>query len=78
MTKPDRAVEVGERICAAVGAIEVPGSDEPDFCPSHRAFSIGAAFCPADGQTALDLLKVADLWMSHRQAHGRRTRRPRR
>lgn len=56
------AVELGERICAAVAAIEVPASDEPGPSPSHLACSIGLAFYPADGQGALDLIKAADQW----------------
>jgi diguanylate cyclase (GGDEF)-like protein len=57
------AVELGERICAAVAAIEVPESDEPDPCPSHLACSIGVARYPADGLTADDLSEAADQWM---------------
>jgi diguanylate cyclase (GGDEF)-like protein len=53
-------VELGERICAAVAAIEVPESDEPDPGPSHLACSIGVARFPADGQTAADVFTAAD------------------
>jgi diguanylate cyclase (GGDEF)-like protein len=67
------AVELGERICAAVAAIEVPESDEPDPCPSHLACSIGVAFYPADGQTAHDLFDAADrsLFQAKRMGGGR-------
>jgi diguanylate cyclase (GGDEF)-like protein len=59
------AVELGERICAAVAVIEVPESNEPDDFPGpwHLACSIGVARYPADGQTANDLLRAADTSM---------------
>jgi diguanylate cyclase (GGDEF)-like protein len=57
------AAQLGERICAAVAAIEVPESDEPDPVPSRLACSIGVALYPADGQTAFDLIQAAAQWM---------------
>ena len=69
------AVELGERICAAVAAIEVPESDDPDDFPGpwHLACSIGVARYPADGQTADDLLRAADTyaWEAKRAGGGR-------
>jgi diguanylate cyclase len=55
------AVELGERICAAVAAVTVPESDEPDPGLSHLACSIGVARYPADGQTAADVFAAADM-----------------
>ena len=46
------AFEIGERICAAVAAIEVPASAEPDRAPPRLACSVGVARYPADGGTA--------------------------
>jgi diguanylate cyclase (GGDEF)-like protein len=63
------AVELGERICAALAAIEIPAFHEPDFYdpdfprPTHIACSIGVARYPANGQTADDLLRAADTSM---------------
>lgn len=63
------AVELGERICAAVAAIEISEFDEPDFHepdfprPTHLGCSVGVALYPVDGQTADELFRAADTCM---------------
>ena len=53
------AVDLGERICAAVAAVEIPAGGKPG--PTRVSCSVGVARFPVDGRTDLDLLGAVDM-----------------
>jgi diguanylate cyclase (GGDEF)-like protein len=63
-TSKEGAREVAERLRLAIRALEIPGAEQ-------MTASFGVAECPSDAQTAIDLLKAADVALYEAKRNGR-------
>ena len=63
-TNKDGALEVAERLRLAIRALEIPKAEQ-------ITASFGVAECPSDAQTAIDLLKAADVALYEAKRNGR-------
>ena len=63
-TRKEGALEVAERLRLGIRGLEVPGAE-------HITASFGVAECPSDAQTAIDILKAADVALYEAKRNGR-------
>ena len=63
-TRKEGALEVAERLRIAIRTLEIPGAE-------HITASFGVAECPSDAQTAVDILKAADVALYEAKRSGR-------
>src|SRR5256714_10431136 len=63
-TNKQGALEVAERLRLAIKALEIPTA-------GHITASFGVAECPSDAQTAIEILKAADVALYEAKRNGR-------
>jgi diguanylate cyclase (GGDEF)-like protein len=63
-TSKDGALEVAERLRAAIKTLEIPMA-------GHITGSFGVAECPSDAQTSTDIVKAADVALYEAKRNGR-------
>jgi diguanylate cyclase (GGDEF)-like protein len=63
-TTKQAGMEVAERLRAAIRTLEIPKA-------GHITASLGVAECPGDAQTAVEILKAADVALYEAKRNGR-------